>query len=462
MSAHTPSAGWILEPERKTPVRDAVDVLVVGTGPAGITAAIGAAGAGLKVMAVDRQAFVGGNLTIGIPLVGYLTAQQEPIIGGLAQELIDRLAARRAASPHFPCPLHLSYTLIDPEVVKTVAMQMLVEAGVRVLLQSAFAGVVRDGDGLKGIVIEGKSGREAILAKYFIDCSGDADLAFRAGAPCQKGDSRGLMQPPTLMIRIAGVDIGKLRRTVNENPELYDTDFIPAEFFARNSKFTMVGLRQQLKQGQAAGLSIPTDRTIFTTGLRDDEVWVNMTRVRGTDSTDTMSLSHAEIEARRQVDDICRYLAGYVPGFESSYMVQTAPFLGIRESRRIEGRYMLTEGDILEGRVFDDAVALASYPIDLHHPFDDDCTLKWCPEYYSIPYRCLMPRGPDNLLVAGRCMSATHMAMAATRVMPTCMALGEAAGRAMRMAATQGIAPADVDVAALREELIRHGGILKK
>ena len=453
---------WIREAERKIPVREVADVLVVGAGPAGITAGLAAAGDGLKVVIVDRQAFVGGNMTLGLPLLGFLTEKGEQIIGGLAQKLVDRLASRNGAGRHTRCPLHVSFTLIDPEAVKSVAMDMLTESGVVVLLHSLCAGVLKKGNLLKGIIIEGKSGREAILGKIIIDCTGDGDVAFRSGVPCQKGDEHGLMQPPTLMFCLAGVDTERLRQTVSEHPETYDTDFIPAEYYGRNRKFIIVGLRQLTQKAREAGFSIVTDRTIITTALRDGEVWINMTRVKGTDSTDTRSLTRAEIEARKQIDDICKYLIAYVPGFENAYLAQTAPFLGIRESRRIVGQYVLTEEDVLSCRRFDDAIGLGSYPVDLHHPGDDDCTMKWCGDCYDIPYRCLLPRGPDNLLVAGRCISTTHEAMAATRVMPTCMAIGEAAGRAARMAVQQGIRPADIDVAALQQALVAHGGYLRK
>jgi hypothetical protein len=208
-------------------------------------------------------------------------------------------------------------------------------------------------------------------------------------------------------------------------------------------------------------LAIPTDRTILITGLRDGEIWVNMTRVKGVDSTDTLSLTAGEIEARRQIRDIQSYLIKYLPGFEKAYMSRTAPYLGIRESRRIIGRYVLTREDILGCRLFPDAVAVGSYPVDIHRPTDEDCTLEWCGDCYDIPYGCLLPKEAGNLLVAGRCISTTHEALAAIRVMPTCMAIGEAAGRAAGLAVASGVAPADVDVAALRRELLANGAYLR-
>ena len=453
--------GSIQEPARTVPVRANADVVVVGGGPAGIMAAMAAAESGLKVALVEGRSFVGGNLTIGLPVLGFLSQKGKPIIAGLPQKLIDRLRACNAASEHRPCPLHVSLTLVEPEAVKSVALEMLVERGVDLMLYSTFAGVVLDGDRLRGIIIESKAGREAILGKVIIDCTGDGDVAFRAGVPCEKGNEHGHMQPPTLMFCLAGVDTEKLRQSLSHDPKTYRADFIPAEYFGQNHQFIVVGLRELIQKAQAAGLSIPTERTILITGLRAGEVWVNMTRVQGVDGTDPRSLSVGEVEARQQIDDIHRYLVQYVPGFEQAHLTKVAPFLGIRETRRIVGRYVLNRDDVLSCRRFDDAIAVASYPIDLHRPNDTGCTLEWCGDCYDIPYRCLLPQKIDNLLVAGRCISTTHEAMAAIRVMSTCMATGEAAGRAASMAVVAEVSPSRINVGQLREDLLAHGAFLR-
>jgi len=455
------SAKKIAEPAREIPVRNEVDVLVIGGGPSGIMAALAAAEDGLKVMLVESRSFVGGNMTIGLPILGFLGQKGNQIIKGLPQQYIDRLKAVQAASEHRPCPLHMSLTLVEPEAVKTVALQMLIERGVEVLFYAFCAGVVMEGDELKGVIIESKAGREAILASVIVDCSGDADVAYRAGVPCEYGNEHGGVQPPTLMFCLGGVDTEKLRTSIHQEPRTYLTDFIPAEYFGQNNQFVLVGLRNQIKKAQEDGIHLAVERTILITGLRKGEVWVNMTRVNGVNGTDPGSLSYGEIEGRRQIQDIQRYLIEYVPGFENAYFLKTAPFLGIRETRRINGLYTMTREDILSCRHFEDAVAVASYPLDIHHPVGGGCTLEWCGDCYDIPYRSLVPQKVKNLLVAGRSISATHEAMSAIRVMAPCMAMGEAAGRAAKMAVRKGVQPAAIDVKELQRELLEKGAYLR-
>lgn len=453
--------GSINEPAREIPVREQVDVLVVGGGPSGITAAIAAAEDGLRVLLIESRSFVGGNMTIGLPILGFLGQKGNQIIKGIPQKLIDRLKERQASSEHRPCPLHMSLTLVEPESVKTVALEMLRESNVDVLFYTFCAGVVMEGDELKGVIVESKAGREAILAKVIIDCSGDADVAYRAGVPCEYGNDHGGVQPPTLMFCLGGVDTEKLRLSVAQEPRTYLTDFIPAEYFGQNNQFVLVGMRNLVQKAQADGLTLATERTILITGLRKGEVWVNMTRVNGVNGTDPESLTHGEIEGRKQIYDIQRYLIEYVPGFENAYFLKTAPFLGIRETRRINGLYTMTREDIMSCRHFDDAIAVASYPLDIHHPQGGGCTLEWCGDCYDVPYRSLVPQKIKNLLVAGRCISTTHEAMSAIRVMAPCMAMGEAAGRAAKQAVRRNVQPADVDVHQLQQELISKGAYLR-
>ncbi|MCQ2135391.1 MAG: FAD-dependent oxidoreductase [Bacteroidales bacterium] len=447
----------VKEPAREIPVRAEVDVLVVGGGPAGIMAAQAAAlQKGTKVMLIEQRGSLGGNMTIGLPLLGFLGRKGNEVIKGLPLQFVNRLRERGQATHHRACPLHVSLTMIDPEGTKKLAWEIMDECGVEVLMYVFCADVIMEGNKVKGVIIESKKGREAILAKTVIDCTGDGDIAFRAGAPMLYGNEDGNAQPPTLMFSMRGVDSRKLRDAVADHPELYDIDFIPNEFFRPMDNCTFVGFRNQVKKAREAGYQIPVERTIFMTGMAEDEWWVNMSRVNGIDATDPVQYTKGERICIDQNDQIARYLKEYIPGFENAYVDRVAPFMGIRETRRIVGEYTLTEQDIFDCAKFDDAIGVASYPVDLHHPVGGDCTLMWCPDCYDIPYRSLIPQKIDGLIMAGRDVSATHLALASVRVMGPAMCIGEAAGKAAALCSAAGCEPRDLDVktlqAALREE----------
>ena len=206
---------------------------------------------------------------------------------------------------------------------------------------------------------------------------------------------------------------------------------------------------------------MPVDKVVIVTGLRKGEMWINMNRANGIDGTDPVSLTQGEIITRRQLKELSDYFITYVPGFENAYLSRTAPALGIRETRRIVGKYILTKDDIMARRRFEDEIAVASYPIDIHHPVGGGFSLEWSGDCYDIPYRALVPEKVENILVAGRCIPSTHEALASVRVMAPCMAMGEAAGRAAKIAVRDGIPPSDIDVKKLRNELILTGAYLR-
>ncbi len=452
---------FITEPQREVPVKMEVDVLVVGGGPSGIIAAQAASDDGLSVALIEGRSFLGGNLTIGLPILDFHGQKGNQIIKGLPDKFVTRLINMGGASALQRCPLHMSITFIEPEEVKLAAINVMKENNVRVLLNTACAAAIMEGDDLKGVIIESKGGREAILAKVVIDCSGDGDIAYRAGAKFEKGNKDGLLQPATLEFCLKNVDIDKLRFSVANHPDKYKPEHIPPEYYAENRYFILVGLKALMAKAQEDGLDLPVDTTVIVTGIGEGEIWVNMTRVRGTDGTDPDSVTRAEFEARRQIDHLVKYFTNYVPGFENCYMSRTAPFIGIRETRRISGKYTLTRDDIMARRQFEDGIAVVSYPLDIHQPDGNGFSLEWSGDCYDIPYGCLVPEKVQNLLVAGRCISATHEAMASSRVMGPCMAMGEAAGRAAQLAVKKGVKASEIAVQELREELLRKGAFLR-
>ena len=448
----------IHEEARDIPVRDEVDVLVVGAGPAGIMAAQSAALVkGTKVMLLDSRGYLGGNMTIGLPLLGFLGRKGNEIIKGLPLRFVERLRERGQATHHRACPLHVSLTMVDPEGTKRLAWEIMEECGVKVLLYVFAADVIMENGKCKGVVIESKKGREAILAKSIVDCTGDGDILYRCGAEMLYGNDEGIAQPPTLMFSMRGVDSRRLRDAVADHPDIYDIDYIPNEFFRPMDNCTFVGFRNQIRQAREAGYRLPVERTIFMTGMAEDEWWVNMSRVNGIDATDPEQYTRGEELCIEQNAEIVRYLKAYIPGFENAWLDKVAPFMGVRETRRLVGEYTLTEQDIFDCARFDDAIAVASYPVDLHHPVGGDCSLWWCPDCYDVPYRCLIPKKVDGVIAAGRDISATHLALASVRVMGPAMCLGEAAGKAAALAVRDNKELRDLDVTELQSALREEG-----
>ena len=408
-------------------------MLVAGGGPAGLAAAVAAARSRARVLLVERYGFLGGMATAGLvnPFMGF-HVRGEPIIGGVLAEVIERLqAAGGWGSARTPLAF-------DAEAFKFVADDMCREAGVKLLLHSWVGQPTVQRGRIESVTVENKSGAQRLSAAVYVDATGDADLAARAGAPCEVGRGRdGLTQPMTLCFRMAGVDIPRLppRDEINR---LYD-------------------------RARAAGeIANPRENVLFFFVPAPGVVHFNTTRVVGRSGVDAQDLTAAELEARDQVRQMVAFLKSRVAGFERAYLQAMAPQIGVRESRRIVGEYVVTGEDILAARKFEDAVARGNYPIDIHNPAGGGTVIQSLPagESYDLPYRCLVPRRIENLLVAGRSVSATHEAQASLRIMPICMALGQAAGVAAALCARKGIAPRDLAYAGLRRALLRQGANL--
>jgi len=451
--------------ERDVPVAAEVDVLVVGGGPAGIGAAWGSARAGAATALVEQYGFLGGMSTAG--LVGpFMTSfsgdGRTQIIGGVFDELVRRMEAQggaihpqkvRSGSPESGYYVygHDHVTPFDPEMVKIVAADMLLEQGVQLWLHTRFIEPLLDGNRLRGAVIHSKSGLQAVLAKAVVDCSADADVAFRAGAPTVKGRAQdGLMQPMTMFFQVANIDEATFDAFVQSHPEQKGRLF-----------------HDLVKTGRESG-EFPVPRTHIGVyrSAKKGVWWVNTSRLLGLDGTDVRDLTRAEVDGRKQAMALLQFFRQHLPGFGQATLVRIAPQVGVRETRRIVGEYVVTAQDLISGRHFDDVVALASFPIDIHSVdgsgnfFGGDESGAGTAAVYEVPYRALVPKAVDGLLAAGRCLSATHEAAAALRVMPPAFATGQAAGVGAATAVAESRSPREVSIARVQQTLRAQGAIL--
>ncbi len=441
------------------------DVLVVGGGNAGCAAAIAAARHGARTLLVERYGFLGGTATAAMvgPWMTFHSGNQR-IVGGIAQEMVERLMRKGASPGHVrdSSDYVATITPFDPEVHKALLFEMMREAGVELLLHAYFLSAQTQGDTVTGAAFATIAGPQAQRARIVIDATADALVAASAGVPTQQGDERGRVQPATLIFRLSHVDLAQLAQYVREHPEemrssLSERDRTPQNLTA------VAGLYSLWESARDEGaVDVPRELVSFFISPYPDEVTVNMTRVVDVDPLDPVDLTRAEVESRLQAMQLFEFFRNRVPGFQNARLAGTGTQIGIRESRRIVGRYTLTREDVLAGRKFDDAVARSAYPIDLHNPSGSGTTThRLRPgESYEIPYRCLVPVNRDALLVAGRCISTTHEALASTRLTPTVMTLGQAAGTAAALASQNGARVADVDAKTLRTRLVADGVLL--
>jgi len=454
-------------PPRQALLAGDTDVLVVGGGPAGLGAALGAVQAGARVILAERYGFLGGNATAALvmPLMSFHTQMPtkerrgattllptdhgpgEAVIGGVLATLLKRLVSVGGA---IPPTLATGYVVpFDPEWFKLVALDLLDEAGVHLLFHAFASGILGENQ-VEGVVFETKSGPLAIRAKVTVDCTGDADVAVQAGTPTEIGRNDGLVQPMTLMFRMAEFQRAAFEQYVKDNP---------AQWRGVHGLWDLVR-----KATEAGELKLPREDILFFATPHEGEVSVNSTRVTRVLGTDVWDLSYAEWMSRRQMRQIAEFLRRYVPGFEKSYVMQSGVNVGVRETRRILGDYQLTAEDVLSARKFDDAIARGAYPVDIHNPTGSGTILKRLPpgEAYDIPLRSLMPRNAEGLVVAGRCISGTHEAHSSYRVMPIVMATGQAAGVTAALAAKRGLRPRALGAKEVQHELLRQGASLRK
>lgn len=414
------------------------NLAVLGGGFAGVAAAISAARSGLSVLLVERGNCLGGAAVNGLvnpfmPNVtktpDYQVMEKHSLSQGLFLEIVEELRKLNAVRGAVPTEFHEEY-------LKIVLNRMVLGAGAELLFHSYLFEAQAEGGRIQSVTVANKSGRQRIEADYFIDATGDADLAALAGCPYRVGRERdGLCQPMTLCFRVANVDIDKYKASRPMINDLY-------------KKMRAEGKIKNVRE----------DVLIFH-NLVGNVLHFNSTRVVKHNPVDAFDLTRAEIDAREQVLELFTFMRENIDGFQNSDLVMTATAIGVRESRMIDGEYVLTGEDLVACKRFEDSIALGNYDIDIHNPEGSGTSHYYFPEgkYYTIPYRSLVPLGVSNLLVAGRCVSATHEAQASIRIMPIVCCLGEAAGTAVAVAAGDGSPMNRVDVKKLQERLKAQG-----
>lgn len=418
------------------PLADEAEVVVAGGGPAGLCAAVSAAQEGAEVLLLERFGCLGGLATMGLinPWMPFFT-RGKTINAGLFAEINARLHAETGEAR---VGEGADYAF-DEEMLKQVAQEMALEAGVRLRLNSLLTGVATQGGQVTRLGVASKSGLQVIGGQVFVDATGDGDLCAWAGAEFEQGRPEdGLCQPMTLCFRMAGVDEERMP-TRPEINALYD---------------------QARERGE---IENPRENVLWFRTVHPGVVHFNTTRIVGKQGTSAEDLTAAEVQARQQVKETVAFLREYVAGFDQSFVIQTATMLGVRESRRVLGDYLLTVEDVLEARDFEDGIARGCYTVDIHSPTGAGTDIRHLRpgESYALPYRCLTPRGFENLLVTGRPISADHGAHSSLRIMPIAMNLGEAAGVAAARALKHSGRTRAVDVEQLRETLRGRGAVIE-
>jgi ribulose 1,5-bisphosphate synthetase/thiazole synthase len=446
----------IQEPARETEVVHRTGVLVVGSGPGGLAAALAAARAGAEVTLLERFGCFGGNLTVvGVEGLAWYRHEHTVEAGGIAREFEERAHAMGAAVPDSQS---LSYE-IDSEGFKLVADALVQEAGVHPMLHRLFVAPVMDGDAIAGVVVESKAGREAILAERVVDATGDADVAHRAGAPTVKTPVEE-MQAASVMFHLAGVDTDAFMDGVRADPQTYG-DWSAGEWEIETS-------------GKEDGMFSPFLRKPFAQAIRDGVIpaqldtiagtwgsvrdtgeltYMNLVHLAGCDGTDPDSLTRFEIEGRRQVMHAIEALRRYTPGCAGARLRNLGMTIGIRDTRKIAAAYDMTEADVRGEARFEDSIGIYPEFIDGYGVL----VLPTTGRYMHVPYRALLPRRVRNLLVAGRAIGGDRIAHAATRNMACCAVTGQGAGIAAALSLAAGREPADVDVVRVQRELERQG-----
>ena len=442
-------------PPQTIPVIAETDVLVVGSGPGGLSAAISSARAGVETMLVERYGCFGGNLThVGVEGIAWYRQDDTVDVEGIGIEFEQRAKAQKAS---YDEPQSNSQG-INSEMFKVLADSWVQEEGIRPLLHATAVDVIREGNELKGIVVQSKAGRHAILAKRIIDATGDADIACMSEVPIHKTPKEEMMAV-TVMFSCAGVNKAKFLEYVRENPTHYKdwgkewaTDLLEKE-----ANMFSPYLEKPFNQARKEGVIPPGMTSIGGTwsGVSDagEATYLNMVHMPGIDGTDVWDLTRGEIEGRRQAMLAIRALNHFAPGFENATLRNLGMTIGIRDTRKIIGRYNLTEHDVREQARFDDAIGIFPEFIDGYGVL----ILPTTGRYFHVPYGAMVPQGIDNLLVAGRSIAGDKISHASVRNMMCCAVAGQGAGAAAAISIKSGRSTAEVDIGLVQKNSSAKG-----
>jgi len=440
------------------------DVAVVGGGPAGFAAALSSARTGANTVIIEKNNFLGSNMSTGMPILGFHTLTGEQTAGGIPEEFVTRLRDLGAASPFIMDARDASMVVVEPPWVKTEMLRTLQEAGVKVTLTTTGRGANYNRGRLERL----KTDRGTFRADYFIDASGDGTLIDHSGLEYTIGDGNGNVQPPALPFRMSKVDTAKAKEALVERDALaynrveFERLNLNKENFAPWSDdyfFYCNGFTEEVSRAREKG-DLPDefamDRVLFSPLISKGMVTVLMAKVANINTVEPGKLSEANARALQLIPGIVNFLKKYVPGFENSELTAIAPHLGIRETRRLDGAYSLTKEDVLNSSGIGDSIGRGGFFPDVHPPEGGDKDISeivYPLDTYQIPLRILYSNRMENLLVAGRCASATQSAMGSLRVMATCMVTGEAAGAAAAQGAKHGVKVDKLDISDLQKTL---------
>lgn len=446
------------------------DVIVVGGGTAGTMAAIAAARCRVNVLLIEKNGYLGGVMTgsnVG-PMMTFHAGDVQ-VVQGIMGELIERLKKKGFSTGHIEDSTGFTYTVtpFDGEGLKVEEEQMLLESGGEILYHTTLADVEVEDQNIQSITVCNKKGLTKYYASCFIDATGDADLSTWAGVPFSKGrEEDGSMQPVTLMLKMDHVNIEKVKEFIINHPDEFPRLNGNMEKIVRANRLSIGGFTKMFEEGKKQGLlSTEREDILFFESNTPGEVIFNTTRILGCDGTEPLDLSRAEIEGRKQNQEIALFVKKFIPGFEVARVVTTGPAIGVRGSRQIIGQYTLTAEDLIQGLVFEDTIAVGGYPVDIHSPSGSGThviEMPWGHQYY-IPLRTLKNECIHNMVTVGRCISATFEAQAAIRVSPIIGAVGHAGGIAAALMVLEKLqSVSEVDHKLVQEKLIEQGAYLPK